>query len=209
MKKLILLFLVLSFGLTACAEERPSQREVTLEVEEEEVIVVEEEIEEEEEKLCGEEGTWNDSLGDSRKYLSPTEELYARKVYLMEEWGIEFEIPGQSSEYHAYTEGNTIIFSLAQNIECTGVGDAMDPYFKYLPEVSDEISIEAETMQFTNFAAAVYREDYLGSTEIVTYEFEINEQWFNAGYIDKKDTSDEELMIGILESLEVITESTE
>lgn len=186
MKNTLLLIFVLSLGLIAC-ESKPQGYERPDPIQEEALVEEEMEVlEEDTTPLCENDSTWDESIADSRSFLAPTEELYARKVYLIEDWGIQFEIPGKHSEYNAFKEGDDkILFSLATDPGCTGREDTANAYISRITDYG------ASTSEF--------REDHLAGNELLSFEFSIDNQTYIIVYLTGVQ---EDLMLGLLETLE-------
>lgn len=205
MKNTLLLFLILSFGLTSCREEAPSYRIQEPEPNVEEVLVLEEAEVMEEEALCEEGFIWDEHAAETNTLILPFEELYARKVYIIDDWGIKFEIPGQSSDYHLIrNENGDLLFSQSNDPACIQFGDLISPYLKIRDESPPDF-MWVKDHEFPNFTALEFHEDYLGSTQIVSLEFQVNEQFYSASYLrfkdDSKENVQEALILGMLESL--------
>lgn len=231
MKNSVLLFLAF-LALSGCRSEEAILEEIAAiepEIERIEEVVEEEKKEpkvrepiEEDEVFCENDWTWEPDAKEV--FLAPYEELYARKVYKLTNWGIEFEIPGPSSNYNAFLSKETgkdiLWLAPISDAGCLPRGDFFYPSIERANKTDellysqreDDFFVQLEDTPFPSFSAQTYREDYLGNGELIGFEFELEGQLYAIKFIRNETASgteslaqaDEDMIMGLLETFKAI-----
>lgn len=182
-------------------EPAPEVEPIAEEVLELEEIVEEPELEDAE-PICSNQRVWTEAAQDTFTHIPPYEELYARKVYEMSDWGVGFEIPGEYSDTHVFKdEWIDALFSPNIDPGCVRVGDLMEPYITEVEATSRFEDYEyLGLVEFKNISADEFAATGVGGRPFTLYQFEFSGAIFHAAALPE----DKALLDGILDTFEAL-----
>lgn len=216
----ILLVGGLVYFFTTQKDEIPKEEPIV-----EELVLEEPIVEESKEPICENGMDYFEEAAEFWTLIDPIESADKGRKYSLSGMGIEFWIPNEHQEYNAFQSSeNWIIFNKTTDPGCTGFGDVMNPgiskvtdeeiedlYQNNMEELAQYI-VESGDSTFPNFTASYYVEKYLGGNNIVSYEFELEDQFYSAAHLACREYCDEwsidqgDLLLGVLESLALTAE---